>query len=78
MQTSLAIDCINNQARVPKLSTNELVDCWQEVESNNIDNSLMFLLTFTKAELQSQRFKNDVKWGFHRSGIDSGIQLKYK
>lgn len=61
MQTSLAIDCINNQARVPKLSTNELVDCWQEVESNNIDNSLMFLLTFTKAELQSQRFKNDVK-----------------
>lgn len=49
MQTSLAIDCINNQARVPKLSANELVDGWQEVASNNIDNSLMFLLTFTKA-----------------------------
>lgn len=61
MQTSLAIDCINNQARVPKLSTNELLDCWQEVESNNIDKSLMLLLTLTKAELQSQRFRNDVK-----------------
>lgn len=49
MQTSLAIDCINNQARVPKLSANELVVCWQEAASNNIDNGLMFLLTFTKA-----------------------------
>lgn len=49
MQTSLAIDCINNQARVPKLSANELVDCWQEVASNSIDSSLMFLLTFTEA-----------------------------
>lgn len=52
MQTSLAIDCINNQARFPKLSANELVDCWQEVGSNNTDNNLMFLLTFTKAWLQ--------------------------
>lgn len=61
MQTSLAIDCINNQVRVPKLSANELVDCWQVMASNNIDNSLMFLLTFPRACLQSQRFENDVK-----------------
>lgn len=46
MQTRLAIDCINNQARVPKLSANELVDRWQEVASHNMDNDLMFLLTF--------------------------------
>lgn len=52
MQTSLAIDCINNQVRFPKLSANELVDCWQEVASNNTDNNLMFLLTFSKAQLQ--------------------------
>lgn len=52
MQTSLAIDCINNQVRFPKLSANELVYCWQEVASNNTDNNLMFLLTFTKALLQ--------------------------
>lgn len=76
MQTSLAIDCISNQ--VPKLSANELVDCWQEVASRNMDNNLMFLLTFTKAGLQSQRFKDDVKWGFHRGNIDSSTQLKYK
>lgn len=61
MQTSFAIDCINNLAGVPKLSTNELGDGWQEVASHDIDNNLMLLLTFTKAWLQSQRFKNDVK-----------------
>lgn len=61
MQTSLAIDCISNHARVPKLSANELVDCWQEVASRNMDNNLMILLTFVKAGLQSQRFKDDVK-----------------
>lgn len=78
MQTSLAIDCINNQARVPKLSANELVDCWQEVASRNMDNNLMFLLTFAKAWLQSQGLEDDVKWGFHRGSIDSRTQLKYK
>lgn len=61
MQTSLAIDYINNQVRFSKLSANELVDCWQEVASNNTDNNLMFLLTFAKAWLQYQRSKNDVK-----------------
>lgn len=81
MQTTLAIDCISNRVRFPKLAANEGVGCWQEVVSTNTDNRLMFLLTFPEAQLPWQGFgekKNDVKSGFHRSRIDSGTQLKYK
>lgn len=54
MQTTLAIDCISNQVRFPKLSANEWVDMWLEVATNNTDNILMFLVIFIKSGYSSK------------------------
>lgn len=54
MQTTLAIDCISNQVRFPKLSANEWIGCRLEVATNNTDNILMFLVIFIKSIYSSK------------------------